>query len=611
MRTRVATALALAAVTVSGPGAAQDAPEAATARLAKIADEVLPALEEIRGLRQIREVRKEFLDREGLRRYLEAEIEREFPGDTLERQARAYAALGLMERGRDFRKILLDMLTDQVGGFYDPRTGRLYLIGGSRGGHEGPTGASDAEALLRMQDAMFRPFGLSSDHMVLAHELTHALQDQKFGLTGDPYETKDDDDRALAARAVVEGDAMLAMNEYVAGKFPGFREMQGMMGGAGDDAERLAAQSSPAMKRAPRFLRVQLILPYTRGLAFVTEAHRRGGFSAVDRLFRHLPRSSEQVLHPAKYFGTDGTQRDDPTVLRFGDLPAVERAGWKLLAENGIGEATARVLLEEQKTPAGAARRAAEGWDGDRYRVYERGGGAPLVVLATTWDSETDADEFLAAYADGLGRRLAGSSVAESGPRHRLLTWEEGGAGRAALVERRGRDVAAVVGGPEEALAEIREDLWAALRRGELAAAGEATWAGGHLRVPALGEGWRQVSQEEGASGVAAENEVLELRITVALGSGEARVPFGEIADAFAARLGERRPGAKLGPGEEVPVGGAPGREWRFESEGRGYRIAVGLLGGRLVAVSLSAPPDRIAHGAAAFERALRGVRVE
>ncbi|MCI0342314.1 MAG: hypothetical protein L0216_14410, partial [Planctomycetales bacterium] len=258
----------------------------------------------------------------------------------------------------------------------------------------------------------------------------------------------------------------------------------------------------------------------------------------------------------------------------------------------------------------GPARRASEGWDGDRYRVYEKNEEEALVLLVTTWDSEADAGEFFGVYADGLGRRLAGSTVAENGPGHRLLQWKDGDRAAVALVERRGADVAAVIGGGEDALAEVREDLWAGLRRGGASAA-EATWAAGALRVPALGEGWRQVAVGAGIAAVAAENEALEVRITVAAGSEEARVPFADLAEAFGERLRARRPGARIGPGEEAAVGGIAGREWRFESEGRGYRIAIGLLGRRLVTVALAAPADRVAHGAAAFERVLRGVRVE
>ncbi|MHC5022091.1 MAG: hypothetical protein ACYTGX_18690, partial [Planctomycetota bacterium] len=293
----VLAALLAAPAGAQEPAAPVETLEQADSRVKRMVPKVLEDVVRIRGLSKEREVPAGAMSAPQMREWMEKEIAKDYPASPaskFEEISRAYAAIGLVPRGTDMRKAMFDLLQDQVGGFYDPKRKRFYLIQtGSRGG-------SETDRMVQMQDMLFRRFGLSNDHVVMAHELTHALQDQHFTLTGGLHELKHNDDRVLAAKCVVEGDATLLMQEYLFEKAPQLRMLMQMaeQQAGGQDP----AAGNPGMAKAPRALRVSLAYPYDGGKKFAQVAFKRGGWKAVDKLFRDYPTSTEQVLHPEKYF---------------------------------------------------------------------------------------------------------------------------------------------------------------------------------------------------------------------------------------------------------------------------------------------------------------------
>jgi len=378
------TALAAAPAVAQQPAQAEETLEQADARVKRMVPEVLRDVVGIRGLSQERKVPAGAMSAPQMREWMEKEIAQEYPASKFAEISRAYVAMGLLPAGTDMRQAMFDLLQDQVGGFYDPKRKRFFLI------QTGTRGDSPTDQMVRMQDMLFRRFGLSNDHVVMAHELTHALQDQHFTLTGGLHELKHNDDRVLAAKCVVEGDATLLM------------QMAEAQGGGGDQAA-----ANPAMANAPRALRVSLAYPYDGGKKFVQVAFKRGGWKAVDGLFAKFPQSTEQVLHPEKYF-TDTP--DTPVELIF-ETPADVR-GWKVIEDNCVGELMTRVILQEAKLAPGRAHRAAAGWDGDRYIVYAGPGGKTVAVWASEWDDVSEAGDFTAAMHSVM--KAAGATEIEN-----------------------------------------------------------------------------------------------------------------------------------------------------------------------------------------------------
>jgi hypothetical protein len=227
----------------------------------------------------------------------------------------------------------------------------------------------------------------AQNRVVLAHELTHALQDQHFSLKRLPLESKDNDDRAAAAAALVEGDATLVMSEYMLKNLS--------LGTIKDSLTASITQNMEQLAKAPRFLREMLVFPYLRGQEFCGALYGMGGYEAVSKAYANPPTSTSQILHPEKYLAEP---REEPLAVSFGDTTL---AGKKPTAENTVGEMGIRILLSEW-VDDGTGERAAAGWRGDRYLYYRDG---DSLIWKTIWASAEEAQEF--ADAERLAAREA------------------------------------------------------------------------------------------------------------------------------------------------------------------------------------------------------------
>jgi hypothetical protein len=300
------------------------------------------------------------------------------PGD-LARIETIYARLGLLPAGVSLRGAIERLYDEEGAGFYDPRTKRLMLA----------TGALRAGGLWVDAFTLVTGRDLAGE-MVVAHELTHALQDQHWSLPTTPEPLTDGNGDKLTARhALLEGDATLAGFAYV-------------LGGLDDAAldpvvHRLAGLPTELAVRypdVPEVVRATLAFQYDSGSAFTAWALRAGGWAAVDRAEGDPPESTEQVLHPVRYFGL----RDSPVAIALGGTESLERAGWTRTLEDTLGELQLRVLAARFLDRARAAR-VADGWGGDRLRALTRGD-ALVLVWMTAWDSLDDAAEFAAALPE-------------------------------------------------------------------------------------------------------------------------------------------------------------------------------------------------------------------
>jgi hypothetical protein len=319
----------------------------------------------------------------------------------LRRQGRAMELLGELPAGTDLPRLLNRVQAESVLGFYvpgrRPPKGRLY-VRSNRG---------------------LDPYA----KIILAHELTHAVTDQRFDLTrADRLAAGTGNEDQLAAySALVEGDATLLMQRYLAERLTPAEQA---------DAGLVAAtQRTPERDAAPAVIRESLLFPYQEGLRFVSTLYARGGWDAVNAAYRDPPDSTEQLLHPERYLG----DRDRPQRVELADLSGRLGPGWRPAAEVSFGELDARLLLEGELAVT-AAEAAAAGWDGGRLRTFQRGASTAL-ALRTVWDSSAEATQFCDAMRGWAGARFGAAARAPGS-----LRWS--GAGQRTALVCRGRGVA-------------------------------------------------------------------------------------------------------------------------------------------------------------------------
>jgi hypothetical protein len=344
-------------------------------------------LERVRGLRFTAEVPGRLLDDAEVVALLDRELELEFrPGD-LQHLTAIYQRLGFLPPDTALEPAFKELLSDQLAALYDPRTKTLALT---------KNGLSQQPTSVRLLE-----FFTGRDFLgevLVAHELTHALQDQHYGLpTSTPPLTNTQSDRIIARRALLEGDASLASVAYLrpgpldAGTVQRFVEQVAVI------PEELRARHP----NVPEMIRSSLAFQYNTGSGFAAAAYLRGGWAAVDAAHRDPPASSEQVLHVEKYFEA----RDRPIEVALGGTEEREREGWTRVLEDTFGELDVRVLAGRVFDPQRAGAIAA-GWGGDRVRALARGDQLTIVWLSA-WDSEADAIEL----ADALPSLLPDAIV--------------------------------------------------------------------------------------------------------------------------------------------------------------------------------------------------------
>ncbi len=323
----------------------------------------------LRGLPAKQRLVPTILDEAQVRDRLAAQFRAENPPAEIAASQATLVAMGLLPAKTSLEQVYVNLLGSQVAGYYDPATKQIYVV--ARTGHIGAV-----------------------EKVTFAHEFTHALQDQTFGLKGIQTDAIGQGDRSIARLALIEGDASLLMTQWLTGHLDaaGISEIL-----AGDPA----AQAQ--LDAAPPFIRDGLLFPYTQGVLFVSSIWSRGGWKAIDAAFGRLPDSTEQVLHADKY-----AVGEQPAVVLL-DGPAIAArlgAGWKATPADTLGEFQIGSWLRARGvTGAGggvSGDTAAAGWGGDRYALMNGPGVAYALVILTTWDTPADAAEFATAATEAI-----------------------------------------------------------------------------------------------------------------------------------------------------------------------------------------------------------------
>jgi hypothetical protein len=278
---------------------------------------------------------------------------------------------GLVPQDFNLAKNEVDLLTEQAAAFYDYDRKKLFI-----------TDSTSSE----------------SQEPVLAHELSHALADQNFNLSRYIKQGRKSDDGSTARLAVMEGQATWMMSEYLA------RKAGGSLIESPEAAAAMAKMTDeddgqyPVFDKEPLYLKSTLVFPYTQGMLFqnaVLQHDHQDGFAEV---FRRAPVSSQQIMHPDKYFAN--VQPTDPKTPE----PRLPR-GYKGLVGGSLGELEHSILLEQY---AGKQRadELAPHWRGCSFALYENKRAARVVLLyAVEWDSEAAARDYFSAYREVLRKK--------------------------------------------------------------------------------------------------------------------------------------------------------------------------------------------------------------
>jgi len=419
-------------------------------------DEILQFASQDTDLPILRKVKRKLTKRDEVQSYIVKSMKDDKDAKRLERSSEVLKKFGLLPRNFDLGKFLVVMLREQVAGYYDVKTKTVNLLNWV-----------DAE----------------QQKPVLAHELTHALQDQSFDLdkwmkgSSQKNDKKDDptpadienDEETSARQAVVEGQAMVVLLDYSLAptqktvlNSPQIVEAlkQGMLVGTAD---------TPAFREAPIFLKEELTFPYRYGLDFTAALLQAGGKElAYAGAFKYPPKTTREIMEPNTYLLHE---KLEPVKLIDMDKDLQSYDAFDIGA---MGEFDVDVLVEQY---AGAKEAAAiyPEWRGGYYFAGKpkRDKSAPIALLyISRWSSPGKASEFAAVYAKSLAQRYQkrqalgpdGKPDADAPPvdswrslrgRHAWLT-EEG----EVMIEVRGDAVLISESMDEETIQRVEADFW-------------------------------------------------------------------------------------------------------------------------------------------------------
>jgi hypothetical protein len=406
------------------PPVAQATTPVSNEELLKDADRIAGKVAELRGLAVKEPIKRGVMNKDQITERLLLRVKEEYAPDQIAKEEVALKRLGLLPADAKYLDMVIELLKQQIAGFYDPWEKQLYIMegAGALGGEE-----------------------------VMAHEIDHALQDQHFGLKKWLAEVKKNEDATLARQALVEGDGTVLMFEY---------KLAQQNAGAAPWGEPEFLQEQAAtirmglvlMADVPLYLRESLVFPYVNGLKFVGSARASRSWKEVDAFYKKPPLSTEHIIHFDKYEAYE----------RPVEITAAVPAAMKKSArgyDNVVGELGLWLVLRQHGVAEDVAKEGVGGWGGDRIAVFTprdktSDATSSTAVVYTVWDAPADADEFFAAAIGALAGLSGGGSLTTKDDSR----VEFKGASGVASLEKKKEAVVLVVG--PEVKAALRAQIW-------------------------------------------------------------------------------------------------------------------------------------------------------
>jgi hypothetical protein len=350
-------------------------------RAKQLCAQITPLAEKITrisGMTMRHPVPCDFISKAKIAEFLNKRVKDAAKPEELRAEELTLKKFGLVPADFDLAKSTVDLLTEQAAAFYDYDKKKLFVTDSTPSDSQEP---------------------------VLAHEIAHAIADQNYNLARFIRQGRKSDDGSTARLAVMEGQATWLMSEILARKMgqslkdsPALLQM---MSGVSDNG----AGQFPVFDNSPLYLRLTLVFPYTKGMLFQHAAFDRDGQYGFAEVFLKPPVSTQQILHPDKYF--NGVQPTHP------ELPDPHLAkGYKSLVGGSLGELEHSILLEQFLGKARAAEIAPH-WRGSNFGLMENRKANRVVLLyAAEWDSAGAARQYFECYRQLLARKWKQMSVA-------------------------------------------------------------------------------------------------------------------------------------------------------------------------------------------------------
>jgi len=377
-------------------------------------DEILKFVSKDTGLPIKHPVKRELASREQVRKYVTEKSKTDEDTKRLERTAIVLKKLGLLPRDFDLEKYMSDLLEEQVAGYYDVKTKTVYLLD------------------------WIEPEGQKP---VLAHELTHALQDQNYDLEKLlKHDAKAEDQSKVlkaheameirteepgtARQAVIEGQAMVVLIDYILAPSGHSLADSPLIGAAVKAGAERQTDDMPLMAHAPLYLRDSMMFPYTYGMDFVAAMEHRGGKElAYADVLSKPPRNTREVMEPKAYIAGETIES-----LTLPDMHKLLGKGYEPYDVGNVGEFDIHGLMKQfagEKT----AQKLSPKWRGGAYYATERTSGMAgkstdcsakpsdakaldaqrvaclSLLVETRWESPEAANQFAQRYASLLSAK--------------------------------------------------------------------------------------------------------------------------------------------------------------------------------------------------------------
>jgi hypothetical protein len=393
-------------------------------QLFSLVDDLLKFSSQETGLPIKSAVKRQMISRAGVESFLKTKFEEDDSAKRLQRGEIVLKKFGLLDRDFSLKPFLLALLKEQIEAYYDSKSKTVYLLDW---------------------------VSVDDQKPVLAHELTHALQDQHadlekwsdqtpIGVSGNSAQDSDHilrDEMDTAREAVVEGQASAVMMDYVLQplgksmiKNP---EVMDYL-----DQQMGTAENSPVLSRAPLLLSESMLFPYRDGLGFEQDLWMdEGQTMAFAGTMDRPPTSTWEIVNPREY-----ERHSIPAVPL---LPNIHPLVDKLYKPYDIGQVGLLDLRILAKLFGGdsVARNLASAWNGGLYWAGQlRSARTPVqqdstasisLFYLSAWKNSAGAASFAQLYADSLGRKYSGlKQLPENSPNaagqdeERIFTSDEG-----------------------------------------------------------------------------------------------------------------------------------------------------------------------------------------
>ncbi|HTT25067.1 MAG TPA: hypothetical protein VMG82_39500 [Candidatus Sulfotelmatobacter sp.] len=357
-------------------------------RLFKSVDTIFDFAAEDSGMEKHAVVKRRMVSKSDVEKYVQGNLAKEEYAQRFVQEEMSMKKLGFIPRDFNLKEFLTKSSAQGIAGYYDPESKTISLLTWVPADRQEP---------------------------ILAHELTHALQDQNYDLTNwmksaEKAKSGAEDESAVARKAVVEGQAMVVYVDYILK--PVGRTLQ-------NTPDLLYSMEDPAVKGmidsqlahdSPMVMREAGAFAYKEGLIFEGELLHKGGKEmAFAGAFARPPRNSHEVLHPETYINGEKLPP-----LRIPDMKSVLNDQYGVYDSGSIGELDVRALLKQYGARKIADDLSSE-WQGGSYVLYQKKGDSTAQTPVTTadlallyisrWKSSHSAARFAKFYAGAVSQR--------------------------------------------------------------------------------------------------------------------------------------------------------------------------------------------------------------